>query len=290
MLKGQVLGNRGNRVALFLALFLGILAAVLTAVYLGSARDEGGGGGSTGVTVPVVVAAQNISAGTRVEAGMVAIKDVAEASVLTGAFGTVEDVVGKVTQVSLVTGEQVLSSKITGTELALSQFGDNPPLSLLIPQGMRGVSVQVTSVAGAGGLIRPGDYVDVILSVTVDVTDPNGSTSGRNQVAQVILQNVLVLAIDQSISLPASAEESAGQGGSPVGEANPEATTATLAVSPVHAEVLALADNCRENFSGRLSLALRSFGDASPITQRTTWPADGPPPNCASLLGVSALP
>src|SRR3990172_6414667 len=104
MLKGQVLSNRGNKAVLMLALLLGGLAAVLTAVYLGQS-DEGSGGG-TGVTIPVVVAARDVAAGTRVDAGMVSVKSISEDVVLPGTFQKAEDVVGKVTRVAIVSGEQ----------------------------------------------------------------------------------------------------------------------------------------------------------------------------------------
>ncbi len=72
-------------------------------------------------------------------------------------------------------------------------------------------------------------------------------------------------------------------------EADPEATTVTLAVPLVHGEVLTAAEACGENFSGRLALALRSFGDASEVPTRSVWAQDGAPPTCAGLLGLDSL-
>lgn len=288
MIKGQALG-RGNRISLLAALVFGLLAALLTVVYLSRAGGETGGGGSAAATVPVVVAAQDIAAGTRIDADMVLLRSVPQSAVLDGAFGEVEQVVGKVTQIPLVAGEQVIASKLTGGELTLAEFGDDPPLSLVVPEGMRAVSIQVSSLAGAGGLIRPGDYVDVILAVEVDVKDDKGEVIGRNQVARTILQNVQVLAIEQDVVRPIIAD---GEQPTPaeMGDINPEATTATLAASPTQSEVLVLADVCRRNFSGQLSLALRAFGDDSLVPTRTSWPEEGPPPDCATLLGLNALP
>jgi len=67
-------------------------------------------------------------------------------------------------------------------------------------------------------------------------------------------------------------------------EANPEATTVTLAVSPAHGEVLTVAEACAEP---RLALALRAFGDSSTVGTRSVWAEDGAPPTCAALLGLS---
>jgi pilus assembly protein CpaB len=144
------------------------------------------------------------------------------------------------------------------------------------------VSVEITSLVGAGGLIRPGDRVDVILGVKTE------SDAGKNQIAAIVLQNLKVLAIDQNVAAQAATAE--GTSTTKEGEdTNPIATTVTLAATPVQGEVLALADMCRSNFEGRLAIALRGFGDESTIA-RTQWPDDGAPPNCAALLGIAGLP
>ena len=165
MIKGMTIGNRGNKASLLLGLTLGVVAAVLIAVYLTGAKGDEGGSVS-GPTVSVVVASQNISAGTRITAEMLAVKNVLDTTVVTGAFTETEPLVGQVTVVPVVAGEQIITDKVTATgNAAVSQYGENPPLSLLLEPGKRGASVEISSLAGAGGLIRPGDRGDVILRV-----------------------------------------------------------------------------------------------------------------------------
>lgn len=285
MIKGMTIGNRGSKVSLLLGLTLGVVAAVLIAAYLTGAKGDEGGGSLSGPTVPVVVASQNISAGTRITAEMLAVKDVLDTSVVTGAFTETELLVGQVTVVPVVAGEQVIPEKVTATgNAAVSQYGENPPLSLLLEPGQRAVSVEMSTLAGAGGNIRPGDYIDVILSVKTE------SPAGKDQIAATILQNLKVLAIDQSIASldPAPDANSAETEGTAKGSIS-TATTVTLAATPVQGEVLALADQCRQTFEGRLAMALRGFGDHGTIA-RAEWPADGAPPNCAALLGIAGLP
>ena len=286
MIKNLTMGGRTNRALLMMALVLALVAAVLTAVYLSQAKEDTGGGSFSGVVRPVVVAAQDIPARTRIDASMVTLKEIPEGVLLAGGFENVEDVVGQVTQVPIMTGEQVVVSKVSTSEFPLAQFGENPPLALVVQPGLRAVSVEVSSLVGAGGLIRPGDFVDVILSVEVQ---GRGGEEGRNQLARTILQNVQVLAIDQDVAQPELTEGADAAGGAADKPANPEATVVTLAVTPVHGEVLALADNCRLNFGGRLSLALRAFGDGEPVASRPVWGTDGPPPDCASLLGLTSI-
>jgi len=288
MIKGMTMGVRSGKFSLLLGLTLGVVAAALIVVYLSGAKSEGGTTSISGLTVPEVVAAGDIAAGTRITAemfdtGAVVVKDLPDTTVLAGAFDNPEAVIGQVTVVPVVAGEQIIQGKVTATgAAAITQYGENPPLSLLLESGQRALSVEITSLVGAGGLIRPGDRVDVILTVKTK------SDAGSNQIAATVLQNIKVLAIDQNVA----AQTSVADGTSTIKEGedtNPTATTVTFAATPVQGEVLALADMCRSNFEGRLAIALRGFGDESTIS-RTQWANDGPPPDCAALLGIAGLP
>ncbi|HET8944495.1 MAG TPA: Flp pilus assembly protein CpaB [Dehalococcoidia bacterium] len=290
-IKGMTVGSRGGKLSLLLGVGLGVVAAALIVVYLSGAKGEGGGGSISGPSESVVVASQNIPAGTRITAEMVAVKKLPDSTVLTGAFKAPEAVVGQVTTVPVIAGEQLVPEKITATgQAAVNQYGDNPPLSLLLEPGQRAVSVELSSLIGAGGLIRPGDHVDVILSVktmTSDEATGDGSNpGGSNQVAVTILQDLKVLAVDQNVAAQAAGGDDTAS--DTAEDENAAATTVTFAATPTQAEVLALADMCRSNFNGRLAISLRGFGDVTK-TVRTEWPADGAPPDCATLLGVKDL-
>jgi pilus assembly protein CpaB len=289
MIKSQTLGGRSNKALIFLGLFLGLVSAVLVVVYLSSAGGDGGGGVSGAVVTPVVVANQSIPVGARVTEDMVVLKDITSDAVLADAYRDTGDVVGQVARVPLVAGEQVIPIKVTATGAAIADV-ENPPLAYVIPEGKRAVAVKVSSVIGASGLIRAGDYVDIILTVKIGAQeDAEGSTARdgiHDQLAVTILQNAQVLSVDENVALTAV---DVGEGASAVGEdseANPEATTVTLAVSPVHGEVLTVAETCGGNNGGRLALALRPLGDGSQIETRSVWGQDGAPPTCAALLGL----
>ena len=289
MIKNQALGGRTNRALIFLGLFLGLVSAALVVVYLSKANDSGGGNVSGGAVTPVVVASQAIPAGTRVTEEMLVLKPIANDAILADAFRKTKDVVGQVTRVPLVSGEQVIPTKVTPTGAAIANV-ENPALAYVIPEGMRAVSVEVSSIIGASGLIRPGDYVDVILTVhaAAQSSSAAGSSSMRDQIAKTILQNALVLSIDQSVAAPGAAD----QGAPPPardGQSNADASTVTLAVSPVHGEVLTVAETCGKNFGGRLALALRPFGESGLVGSRAQLADGAPPPSCAALLGLTTL-
>ena len=278
MIKGMALKG-GNRLSLILGIGLGIVAAVLIAVYLTGAKSDGGGGTVSGPSVPVVVSSVDIPQGTKIDASMVTVKDFPEGSVLLGAFKTNEEVVGQVTTIRVVAGEQIIADKVTNTGGNLTTTDGNPPLALIVTEGMRGTAVEVNTIVGTGGNLRPGDYVDVILTVRVEAGEGK-----RNQIASTVVQNLQVLAVDTSVATGGS------QAPEDQKDTDEKATTVTLMATPSQSEVLALVDACRQNFDGRLALALRSFGDDARYAPRSEWPSDGAPPDCASLFGLQFLP
>jgi pilus assembly protein CpaB len=122
--------------------------------------------------------------------------------------------------------------------------GDHGFLAAVLGPGMRAISVSVDVVAGAAGLIWPGDRVDVIL--TQQIADPTLPV-GRRIAAETILADTRVIAIDQQIV----------QGVAPDG-APRNARTVTLEVPPNDAERVSVAMRV-----GRLSLSVRSVDGAS---------------------------
>lgn len=292
MIKTGALKGSGNKWLLVAGLTLGLISAALAFVYLKSAGDDGGDGGSSssGATTPVVVAAQDIGAGTKLTSDMLTVKSLSSSSILTGAFSETADIVDQITVVPIIAGEQVISAKVVGGDAAV--LGDDPPLSLVLPEGERAVAAPIDNVDAVSGLVRPGDYVDVILAIKFDVVDESGDSIGSDSLATTILQNVKVLSIEQDVTTTTigDGEEAVG-GNSPANESTqPGAGTATFLVAPVHAEVLGLASLCADTYTGRLLVSLRGFGDDGPVPERTQWAPDGQQPSCATLFGLDALP
>ncbi|WP_084731197.1 Flp pilus assembly protein CpaB [Microvirga vignae] len=107
---------------------------------------------------------------------------------LEGSFATITDLLKdgrRLTLVSMQKNEPILASKVTGPN-------QRATLSTLIDEGMRAVSVNVDEVRGVAGFILPGDRVDVVLT-----REERGGAGAGGAVADVLLQNVKVLGIDQ---------------------------------------------------------------------------------------------
>ena len=129
--------------------------------------------------------------------------------------------------------ELILKTKVTGP-------GQRASLSALLDQGKRAVTVRVDDVRGVAGFVLPGDRVDVVLIRSV--TGPGNSTEN---ISDVLLQHVKVLAVDQLVN-----------------ERQEKPTIAkavTLEVDTDQAQKILLATNV-----GKLSLILRQAGESNP--------------------------
>jgi pilus assembly protein CpaB len=202
-----------------------------------------------------VVAKQDIAARTRVTADMVEVKLVPADTVGESYFADAAQVVGQVTRFPITANQQVLASQVippAGTT------GVSRALSYTIPEGKRGLSVGLSSVAAAGGLILPGDYVDVLVVYDVKV----GQDVEDAFLVETILQNIEVLAIQQTIVDTVGGEANATTNGQRARNTEaapiPEAQTITLLVTPEQAQQVYLAEA-----NGMLRFSLRSYGDGT---------------------------
>ncbi len=185
-------------------------------------------------TLNVVIAATEIPATSAIDRAMITLIET-PMTPLTGedAFGSVEDLIGRVVASSIPRGGVVRSS-------LLAPDGTPPGLGVRIKKGFRAVSVKVNEVTGVAYQIRPGAFVDVIAVMTLD--------SGRRKetVSRTILQNVEVGAVGRVLA-------SASDGGGGKGKV---ANSITLLVKDSDAPLLHLAQT-----RGKLTLALRSDED-----------------------------
>ncbi len=259
MIKNLGIGGGTTRGYLVLALVLGAISAILIGVYL-SGLDGGEETAAPVTTRTVVVAATQIDPLTQITEEMLTVKAIPVDLVLTGALGDTEVAIGQTAQVSIVPGEQVLQSKLTSAASALDFFGNDTPLSLIIPEGMRAFTVSTSAVGAAGGLVRPGDHVDLILTGELLDAPEAGTLTGAS--ACYVLQNVQVLALNTELSRTTSSSDAAGIAAV---SANPEASRATMVVTSDQAWQLAAA---QRSVSGggvetQLWMSLRPFGDSS---------------------------
>ena len=194
-------------------------------------------------TQTIVVAAKPLRFGA--ELGAMSLREIpwTQDAVPAGAFSKISDLTStrRVVLTAIEANEPILASKITGS-------GQRATLSAMLADGMKAVTIRVNDVEGVAGFVLPGDHVDVLLTRQQDKTVA---------AADVVLQNVRVLAVDQI------ADERA--------EKPSVAKAVTLEVEVMAAQKLALAATV-----GTLSLALRKAGEANALNTRRITLSDLP--------------
>jgi pilus assembly protein CpaB len=184
----------------------------------------------------VVVARQDIPARSKIAREMIELTSYPKELIGTGAVIDPKEVEGRLTIARIRAKDQIRASDLVGE-------GQVPTLAYDIPQGMRAIAIQADEVKAVGTAVKPGDRVDILATYTSPTT--------RQETTQMILQNVLVLAVNKG-------ETDAQSKG---GGAN---SSMTLAVKPEEAELLTAADR-----AGALRIALR------PVQDKTIIPTMG---------------
>ncbi|HET7084261.1 MAG TPA: Flp pilus assembly protein CpaB [Rhizomicrobium sp.] len=183
----------------------------------------------------VLVASTNLSPGQALTTEQVRWEkwpaSAVDPSFITHEPATSEDqiVKGTVVRAMILPGQPI-------TRTALVHGDASGFMAATLGDGMRAISIAISTDSGAGGFILPNDRVDVILTRRGE----NNRSSART-----ILTDLRVLAVDQTFRQEKDTRTVIGK-------------TATVEVSPEQAEVIAAGSQ-----SGLLSLSLRPLNDAA---------------------------
>jgi Flp pilus assembly protein CpaB len=275
--------KRSNRLILLIGLFLAVIAFVGVILLTGNS-GSGTGTPATPTTAKIVVAAQDIPLGTTITAPMVTTKDVALADKPADSFALPEAVIGQIVRTGVTSGAYISTSTFS----AAASLGD---ITQLLDPGNVALSVQVDQVSGVGTLVKPGDRVDVVLSMTEsDAKNPitvekaptkEGQPPAtvrnfevidpllNNTTVKVLVQNVQVLG---TILPPPTAAQGAAPAATGTGATKEPATTLNgqsqiviLALTAQQAELVRFTQ-----LDGNLSLVLRSPKDKDAPAVKTT--------------------
>jgi pilus assembly protein CpaB len=249
-------------------LIAGVVLALVTGVLVFAAVGNFGGGDSVPSVAsgdaPVLVANETISAGTTLNENMFRVASYNEADLVPEALSDPAVVIGQTATVEILKGQQVSRSYIASG----ADDDRTDQTAFKLPEGHRGVAVQVDKVTGVAGLLVPGDRVDVVVTIEEQRTDD--ADADKFLRIQTVLQNVLVVARDQ---LDVESVVTINEDGTPVDnttdkeyqsrpeDADPSSSlsTVTLALIPDDVQRLVLADAL-----GDVTLSLRRFGEGAP--------------------------
>ncbi len=207
------------------ASLLGLLASALVYGVVSQVARAG-----AGQYEQIVVAAANMSLAETVTSQHVKLVPWPKASVPEGALRSLQEAEGRAVRASIFAGEPLIEGK-----LAPGLAGKGGIMSMLVPEGQRGVTIKLDEAVRESGFLLPNSRVDVLVSM------PKAPGSSE-KIAKVILQDVTVLAAGQTVEL---------RDNKPVTN-----TTVTLALTPQQTERLAVAQA-----EGKLMLVQRNLRD-----------------------------
>lgn len=194
--------------------------------------------------VSVLVAKDGIPKGAIIKAedlamSMIPSQFVQPQAVNSTAFGKI---VGMKVAVPIAKGEQITLTKLTKPEEEVITRS----LAMSTPKGKRAIAIAVDNISSLSGLIRQGDYADVIAILPMPQKDLQKPADSKQSVQTEIIplfQNILVLAVGQETGKGSSSKDS---------------SLVTLALGPKEASLIAFVQE-----QGKIRLILRSPADAN---------------------------
>lgn len=134
--------------------------------------------------VTIVTAKTSIPERTLIKEEMLSLMTMPSNKVPNGALMSTADLVGRPTRVAIAPGEVITVQKVFASVLDMGLSGRIPP-------ECRAITVGISDVTGVAGFAQPGDYVDVMLV--------SSQVENNKVVSEMILQNVLLLAINKQV-------------------------------------------------------------------------------------------
>ena len=188
--------------------------------------------------VPIVVAKKKIQAYTAIKKpeDLFEVQQVPESTMTAKAVKSLEELQGKRLNKPLNEGSTVRVDDLQRKE----------DMIIDVPVGQRAVAIRVNAESATGGFVLPGARVDILSTMN----------RGNEPTSMIILQNMLILAVDTKVVRDD-------------GENSMIGSTVTLAATPEECQRLALAQQ-----QGELRLTLRSPDDKLAVTVGASKVAD----------------
>lgn len=227
------------------AVIFGVGALFLAGLFGWMLAHLSGGGPEV---VPLVVAGEEIPPLTHIKAAQLKVINWPKESRPAGGFAKIEDVVNtnEINTSGLLPGEPIIAERLSTPERGLG-------ISQLVEPNMRAFVVQALDSVATAGMLHPGAYVDVLATFQ----DPRST----DYATRVILQNILVMAVGDSIDVEATRPVDKTASDSQERDRVERQRVVTLLVGLKDVEPLTLASR-----QGKIDLALRNNVDNQIVT------------------------
>lgn len=218
-----------------------VVGLVMLVLYMQRFEAEASGGEA----VTVLIATQDIPLGASLTEAMLAGRELPSSYIEDRHILATEQ--DRILGVRVVGGVRAGES-ILWTDLATTS-DTSRDLSGLVRAGMRAITIEADQTSSFGGLVRPGDRVDVLMTLDRRVTGAAASATGDSveRVTVPLLQNLLVLAAGEDMGAPSRSSSTSRSS---------HVSQVTLNATLEQAQLLAFASQ-----RGRLSLIMRNPDD-----------------------------
>lgn len=199
--------------------------------------------------VAVLVAKKDIPRGALIlDNSWFETKNVPNQYVQPGAVTSLDRILNMLVVNPFVKGEQITVNRLSRPQASSS-------LAMATPIGKRAVTIAVDPLSTLAGMIRPGDYVDMIVMLPVPVQTPDGKSSAQ-VVSVPLFQNVLILAIGQQIGT-VMPTETGGRYAASGEQKTQDSSLVTIALGPQEVNIITFVQE-----QGKIRLVLRSPADS----------------------------
>ena len=178
-----------RQAALAIALIAGLLAALFAWMFIGQQNKPKAKAPET-VQIPVPIT--TIKAGTELQAAMFKLGEQPKEQLTPNIVTDAQTLQGRVAVMELPGGQPVRAEQIRERDVRLG-------MAWALNPGLRGMAVSLDVVGTVGDFIKPLDHVDVLTAFRQD----------NQAVVRTLVQDVVVLAIGQTIAAPPPAAASA---------------------------------------------------------------------------------
>jgi pilus assembly protein CpaB len=216
------------------ALIIALVGSIFTYSWIKKQTSMRQSAGKTDA-VSIAVASHDLPWGTQLKKEDIQMVSFLKDSVTPDYFTDVSKLEGRVAIAPLKQKEPILESRLAPTSVT------SGGISAVVTPGKRALAVKGDKVIGVSGFIKPGNRVDVL----VTLTDPRDD----EEINKLVLQDILVLATGTEVAKDGKGEKDTA----PV-------DVYTLEVTPDEGEKLALAAT-----EGKLQFALRNATDGETV-------------------------
>ena len=208
--------------------------------------------------VKVVTAKTSIPERTLIKEEMLSLTTMPSNKVPNGALMRTTDLVGRPSKVAIGAGEVITTQKVFASIMDMGLSGRIPP-------ECRAITVGISDVTGVAGFAQPGDYVDVMLV--------SSQVENNKVVSEMILQNVLLLAINKQVenggNVPTQNNANAkGQNATVTGQPKVTGNPAMATMALLPEDALKLAAKAQ---LGQIYLVLRPYRPANGVSDDTYY-------------------